>query len=448
MRRRLFIAGLAAPAILRGVPLRASELYPDKPKADVLPGELAITLRPGGDIGDSRVQALLNRYDARIIVRNPRLRTWAIKIEDDSKTDYLKAELEALPIVQEVHWEMGGHLGALPTDPEYVNQGQFTAVNAQTAWGITTGDPNLKISFVAGGYNKLNNGEDPPGLLAGYNVTGNPSTSDTSDTTTSSHDSTCTRVIAEAWNSSWGASYLQTCQIWPTRCTTPGIDVPSLSNWALGVLNAVDAGARIMACSFTVVGGLTPRSDVLSACQYAYANDAIIVAPAGDAVYFSNEWAKSRFYPAGVGWPLVITSGGSVGTSSAGPSSEGGSVATIHMNLCTPWYNKTLNPPADHMITFTGTSSSSPALAGCIGLVRAANMNLKNWEVMEIIKQTAVYYTNGWGSDFPNEPVISLGQNWNQGCGWGQVDVGAACTMAQAATPGSIAPPNKATTTW
>ena len=85
----------------------------------------------------------------------------------------------------------------------------------------------------------------------------------------------------------------------------------------------------------------------------------------------------------------------------------------------------------------SGTSMATPHVAGCAALVLQANPSLTPQQVRFILQNSAEHniLTSKPSGDRPNDP-FGLDANYDPGCGWGLVDMYAACKEAQNSASG------------
>jgi subtilisin family serine protease len=202
------------------------------------------------------------------------------------------------------------------------------------------------------------------------------------------------------------------------------------------IVYAVDHGAKIINMSF---GGPGSSPTEQSAIAYAAAHGVLLVAAAGNSGLSGNQPS----YPAALLQPVGSSGQGGIGLA-VGASTLTGSRASFsnygsYISLAAPgenvfgaisssadpsfWPRQNLPGSAAGLYGYgSGTSYSSPEVAGAAALVWAANPGLSAAGVAEILKQSA----SGHGG-------------WNQDTGYGNLDVAAAVARAQGT---SVAVPN------
>jgi len=197
------------------------------------------------------------------------------------------------------------------------------------------------------------------------------------------------------------------------------------------IVYAVDHGAKIINMSF---GGPSSSSTEQSAIAYAAAHGVLLVAAAGN----SGQSGNQPSYPAALLQPLGSNGVGGIGLAVAASSLSGAraffSNYGSYISLAAPgenvfgalsssadpsyWPRQSLPGSVAGIYGYgSGTSFSSPEVAGAAALVWAANPALRATDVAEILKQSA----SGHGG-------------WNQDTGYGILDAAAAVARAQGTT--------------
>ncbi|TMM23652.1 MAG: hypothetical protein E6F94_10725 [Actinobacteria bacterium] len=201
------------------------------------------------------------------------------------------------------------------------------------------------------------------------------------------------------------------------------------------IVYAVDHGAKIINMSF---GGPATSPTEQSAIAYAAAHGVLLVAAAGN----SGQTGNDPSYPAALLQPLGSNGQAGIGLAVAASNLSGARASFSnygsYISLAAPGENvfgalsSSSDPsfwPRQHLPGSavgiygygSGTSFSSPEVAGAAALVWAANPRLAATDVAAILKQSA----SGNGG-------------WNQDTGYGVLDVAAAVARAQG---GAVAVP-------
>ena len=198
------------------------------------------------------------------------------------------------------------------------------------------------------------------------------------------------------------------------------------------IVYAVDHGAKIINLS---LGGPGYSQTELDALSYAASHGVLVVAAAGNAYLSGNpvEYPAALVQPVGSngqgGTGLAVGASTSFGTRAAfsntgsyiSLAAPGENVfSAVAAGSSTAEYPRTALPgsSAGQYGYGSGTSFSSPEVAGAAALVWAANPSLTAGEVASILKETA----SGQGA-------------WNQELGYGVIDVAGAVARAQGVDP-------------
>jgi subtilisin family serine protease len=204
---------------------------------------------------------------------------------------------------------------------------------------------------------------------------------------------------------------------------------------AAAIVYAVDHGARVINMSF---GGSSTSTTEQNAINYAVTRGVLLVAAAGNSGLDGNP----PMYPAALLQPVGSNGQAGVGLAVAASTISGARASFSNygsnISLAAPgqsvfgalsgnsapsdWPRQTLPGSASGIYGYaSGTSFSSPEVAGAAALVWAANPNLTAGGVAAVLKQTA----SGNGS-------------WNQETGYGILNASAAVSRAQGLV---VAPP-------
>ncbi|MFF4157171.1 type VII secretion-associated serine protease mycosin [Streptomyces sp. NPDC001678] len=149
---------------------------------------------------------------------------------------------------------------------------------------------------------------------------------------------------------------------------------------AVGIRQAVDAGARVINISQDTATPLRPDSDLEQAVQYALSHDVVVVASAGNDG--ADGQAKAT-YPAA--YPGVLAVGASDRNNERAPFSQSGDF----VGVAAPGVDMVSTVPGGGQCVDHGTSFSAPYVAGVAALIRAKHPDWKQHQVVAQIEQTA-----------------------------------------------------------
>lgn len=275
-------------------------------------------------------------------------------------------------------------------DPENPNVG----IDAERAWDITTGSPDVIIAVVDTGV--MTDHEDLYAkIVPGRNViTGVPNPEDAYDD--HGHGTFVAGVAAATTNNvlgiagvSWGARIMPIKALDSTGYGTE-------ADAAAGIIWAADHGAKVINMSF---GGYDDVPVERDAINYAAAKGCVLVAASG------NDDSDTPFYPAAYEPVIAVGASNEYGQRcTAYDWGEGGSNYGSYLDVVAPG-NFILGTWNDGSYTFSsGTSAAAPFVSGIAALIWSYYPNWSNAEVAEQIKVTCTdiaptgwdRYT-GWG---------------------------------------------------
>ncbi|MBW3641150.1 MAG: S8 family serine peptidase, partial [Actinobacteria bacterium] len=237
-----------------------------------------------------------------------------------------------------------------PNDPWWPQQWSPVKVNAPQAWSVTTGSSTVVVAVLDTG---VTSHPDLAGkLTAGYDFINN----DSSPVDDNGHGTLAAGVVGALSNNGIGvASLCWQCKIMPVK-VLDAAGSGSYSELANGIVWAADRGAKVISMSLS---GVDDSTALRSAVQYARNKGAVLTSAAG------NDGCDCRSFPAS--FPEVISVGASSTTDARTSYSNYGS----WVDVAAPGTNYTTTMSGAYA-SFTGTSSSTPVVAGVLGLLRSA----------------------------------------------------------------------------
>lgn len=296
----------------------------------------------------------------------------------------LSRKLAANPQVEYAEPAYYRQLCFVPDDSLYSQQWYFEKIQAEKAWGMQKGDPNVIISIVDTGVDLLHpdlvdkiwtnsneipdNGidDDQNGFIDdihGWDFGENDNTvMNTTSGYAPGHGSHCAGIAAAATNNRIGvASIGFNSTIMPVKCTRdvendPDQYIVSPRGFA-AIKYAIDNGADIVSCSWSG----PPSSDFeLEIINYAHERGVAIIAAAGN---YSGESAQ---YPAA--YPYVISVAATDQTDRRASLSNYHStvdIAAPGTDILSVWGY------SNDYASNSGTSMAAPLVAGAVALVKA-----------------------------------------------------------------------------
>jgi serine protease len=290
----------------------------------------------------------------------------------------------------------------IPNDPQYSIMTQFPFIQADTAWGIVKGDSGeVVIAIVDGGTDwnhpdLLGNVWTNPGEIAGNGIDDdgngfiddvhgwnfanntNDPTGNTATPQCAAHGTHVAGTAAGVTDNGVGVSSISwNCKYMPLNVAHPIVD--NLISYGYDAITyAAVNGADIINCSWGALGGASSfEQDVI---DFAYANGTLVVAAAGND-HNNNDF--NQHYPSGYQHVLSV---GAINKSSDDIASF--TNYGISVNVFAPGvYILSTTPSNSYSSNYSGTSMSSPLVAGLAGLVKTQN---PDWSVDQVREQIRV----------------------------------------------------------
>jgi type VII secretion-associated serine protease mycosin len=144
---------------------------------------------------------------------------------------------------------------------------------------------------------------------------------------------------------------------------------------AQGIIWAADHGAKVINMS---LGNYADAQFLHDAIRYAYDKDVVLIAASG------NDNTERPGYPAA--YPEVFAVAATDSKQQKASFSNYGD----YIDVAAPGVNIASTYPDNHYAALSGTSMASPHVTALAALIRSANPLLKNTEVMDIMRQTAI----------------------------------------------------------
>ncbi len=350
-------------------------------------------------------------------------RFYTIEVPDESDVQTFAEQLRALPeLVETAQTDgFGGILGVIPNDTlfplQYGLRNPLRAgadIHAAEAWETTTGSSAVKIAIIDTGVSH-SHPELASKLLPGRNFAdGDPENSD--DSTYVSHGTSVAGIAAALGNNDSGiAGVSWEAMIIPVRVTNQ-YGTGTETQCANGIVWATDAGANIINASL----GFSQGSEFFAAAvRYAYERGVFLCAAAGN----------TPTHP--IGYPARFPNVVAVGATDALDLVAGFSASGPELEICAPGVDifstmdTTLIPNGYDYIT--GTSASSPFVAGTAALLLSVAPNLTNDQIHDILLFSANDIgapgwdaTSGWGrlnaarALYVVDPTPACPGDWNR----------------------------------
>lgn len=329
-------------------------------------------------------------------------RIFTLKIEEG--IDPLETA-KKISSMKEIEWAEPKFIRKVAYDPNdslFNQQSSLNRIFASKAWEITKGDSNVIIGIVDTGVDwqhpdiSANIYRDKNGNIVGYDFGGSngipdedPSEDPAPVTSSVSYHGTHVAGIAAAvTNNKIGiASIGFNCSIMPVKVSRsdkrdPQNNEPYVYYGPEGIKYAAEHGAKVINCSWGGYGYSKYEQEII---DYAISKGALVVAAAG------NDNKRDPFYPASydgvlsVGW-LYTDSDTRVYSSNTSGANYGTTVDVFApgISILSTWPTIT----GEYYKAISGSSMSSPLVAGLAGLVFSRFPNYNPLQVAERIRVT------------------------------------------------------------
>lgn len=286
-------------------------------------------------------------------------------------------------------------------DPSFGSEWHLPKISAPTAWDISPGAAGITVAVVDSGVD----GTHPDlasRMVPGYNFYSN--NTDTSDV--HGHGTWVSGTVAAAGNNGIGVSGVAwQARIMPVRVSDSS-GVAYISAIANGIMWAADHGARVVNASFS---GMASSPTITNAAQYARTRGTVLVASAGNC-------------------GCVDATAENVYVLSVGATDQSDNLASFssrgnYVDVSAPGVGIVTTGKGGTYVSASGTSFSSPIVAGIVALMLKVNGALTPADVATLIKANA----DDRGT-----------AGWDQGFGYGRVNA----YRAVAAAAGSLPAPD------
>ena len=417
MKKTILILGISITALLtltltvatnrvNAQKNRQMHVTPIRPEVDdqFVPGRVLVKFE--SNVGLDHARQIIAALGARDAGQLPPIGVFVLELPEQADEAAFANALQHRPDVEFAELDRKVKPSEVtPNDPWFGSwEWYLSKIGAPAAWTTTTGNSSIIIAILDTGVD----GAHPDlqsKMVPGRNIYNN--NSDTSDVF--GHGTVVAGTAAASSNNGVGvASIAWNCPIMPVRISA--VDgTATYSAMASGLTWAADHGARVANISYMA----SQSSTVSSAASYFQSKGGVVVASSGNEATFTTSADN----------PYILTVG-----------------ATDANDVLNAWSNTgnniDLTAPGTVFTTFSGgtynsasgTSVSSPIVAGAAALVLSVNPSLNGSQVQNILKQSA----------------DDLGPaGWDTSYGWGRVNVGRAVAMASGASapPPDLTPP-------
>ena len=328
-----------------------------------------VLAKPSSGASDAAIGSALRSTGAREIGRVPRIGVRILQVPAKGEARVIAA-LSKNPNFEFAEPDYVANIILTPNDPYYAaNQWHLPKVNAPAAWDKTTGSAGVTVAVVDSGVQATH--PDLAGrVLAGYDFVNNDA--DPSDD--NGHGTAVAGVAAARGNDGIGvAGAAWNVSILPVKVMAAN-GSGSHSAIANGINYSADRGARIINLS---IGGTSSSRTLQSSVNYANNKGCILIAAAG------NNGSSTTVYPAAYSGVTAVSALTQADTLAS--FSSYGSFVDISApgeGITTSWVN-------GGYVAISGTSFSSPLVAGIAALALSVNPSLSNTAMASLLTSNA-----------------------------------------------------------
>jgi len=335
--------------------------------ADFVPGRILV--KPVDSADENQVQASIRGQGAQEVGRIHQINVRILKVPEKAEARVIAA-LSKNPNFEFAEPDYIATANLTPNDPYYpAYQWHLPAISAPTAWDTITGSPTIILAMIDSGV-QLDHPDLAGRILSGYDFANNDA--DPSDD--NGHGTSTAGTAAATGNNGIGMAGLTWGSLILPVKVLGATGSGSYSAISSGINYSADRGARVINMS---LGGTLSSSTLQSSVNYAWNKGSVLIAAAG------NNGTSQTVYPAACSNVVAVSAINSANTITSW-SSYGSFV-----DLCAPGDNiGTLATGSGYAIS-SGTSFSSPIVAGVACLALSANPALKNFQVVSVLNSNA-----------------------------------------------------------
>jgi len=262
------------------------------------------------------------------------------------------------------------HKSVIPNDVLYKEyQWNLPTISTEKGWSVGRGSDSIIVGVLDTGV-QTDHPDLTGKLVKGMNIV---SEKDSPEDDVG-HGTHVAGIIAAAVNNGEGVAGMTWYnKVLPVKVLDSS-GAGSTYSVAQGVIWATDHGAKVINMS---LGNYAEAQFLHDALKYAFDHDVVLVAASG------NDNTERPGYPAAYPEVLAVAATDQKGNK-ASFSNYG-----KYIDVAAPGDAIASTYPGSQYAALSGTSMASPHVAALAGLIRSINPELKNTEVMDIIRQTA-----------------------------------------------------------
>lgn len=325
-----------------------------------------ILVKPKAGLSDAEFDKILKTNNGKIAEKIGELPVHVISVPEHAEEAVVRA-LSKNPNIEFAELDMAEELTAtVPNDPQYVSAWHLAKIQAANAWDVSKAD-GITIAILDTGVDGAH--PDLAGkMLPGWNAV--DASSNTADV--QGHGTSVAGTAAAATNNAVGvAGVAWNAKILPVRITNDSTGYAYWSNIARGLSWAADNNADVANISYEAY----KSSSINTAAQYMRGKGGLVVVAAGnsgvDPGYADNA-------------AMIVVSATDSSDAKASWSNYGAVV-----DVAAPGVSILTTGKGGIYGNASGTSFSSPATAGVVALIMAANPSLTPDDIEQVLETSA-----------------------------------------------------------
>lgn len=330
-------------------------------------GEILVKFKPGAEM----VRPIIHTAQkSRVKMAIPKIGFELVKLAPGTSVNAGIARYKSYAAVQVAEPNYIHQKRLIPNDTLFGQQYGAIRMRLPQAWDTSTGNPAVVIAIIDDGVD-INHPDLAPNVVTGHDFVDGDS--DPTPPPGDSHGTHVAGTAAAATNNGVGVAGMG------FNCAVMGIRFGfTTADSAAAMIWATDNGAKVINMSYGYYG--PPTTTESDAVDYAWANDVVLVAAAGNINYGGNDsWPD--------GFPKVVCVGSTGPTDNKSGFSDWGP----RVDVAGPGENIMSTLPNNTYGTSSGTSMSSPGVAGVVGLLWAhAAGSATNQEIRDALESTTV----------------------------------------------------------
>ncbi|OYD08601.1 alkaline serine protease [Paludifilum halophilum] len=345
-------------------------------EAKYVSDELIVKFKPG--TAKNTKASVHSQKDTKVIDQNKKIGFEVVELKNKSVKEAKKA-YEKNPNVEYAEPNYIVHADWVPNDPSYSRQYALPQVDAPQAWDVTRGSSNVKIAIVDTGV-QYNHPDLQGKVERGYDFVDR----DWDPNDGNGHGTHCAGIAAAATNNGTGiAGMAPNNTIYAVRVLNNN-GSGTWSDVANGITHAAD-NADVVSLS---LGGTRGSSTLQNAVNYAWSNNTVVVAAAG------NAGTSTPHYPA------YYSNAIAVAATDSNDNKASFSTYGSWVDVAAPGVSIYSTYPTNSYQNLSGTSMATPYVAGLAGLLKsqgrsASNVRAAIENTADNISGTGYYWTHG-----------------------------------------------------